>query len=205
MATSNMEGHRQTQLEAYIPNVWKGRRFLYVGASVDQFELKYGLLLAYDFYNAQVDVMEIDSDRATELMHREQWLRKVITEDVSNIHMGLIDNKYDATLWVNGPGILEPAKIDSALQKLERISALVVLINPWGNYPYRNGEDELLNPLDVYRTPLTPQFFLRRGYAVHLIGEPDTKGGNLLAWKRPLVEPLPWRRSPCPEEDLPQR
>lgn len=201
MATTNYEAIRQTQLEAYIPTIWRGRKFLYVGATVDQFQFKYGLMLAWDFHNAQIDILEVDKDRSVELMHSEgRWIRRVITDDVSNLHMGLFDSVYDRTIWAYGPGILEAEGIDRALEKLERLSEMVVVLNPWGRVVYRNGEDELLNPLDVFRTPLTPDFFQKRGYAVHTIGERDKEGGNILAWKNTVITHAPWRRMPCPED-----
>ena len=203
MATSDYEPIVQTQVEAYIPNIWRGRRFLYVGASVDQFQLKYGLKLSWDFYNAHIDVLEIDSDRAKQLRDAEgPWIRKVIIDDVSELHMEMVDNLYDRTIWANGPGILEVEKINRALDRLESISFMVVILNPWGRVVYRNGEDELMDPNDVFRTPLLPDFFQKRGYAVHTIGERDKEGGNILAWKYTSIQLKPWRMMPCAEEEV---
>jgi hypothetical protein len=195
---------RQMQLESYIPQIWSRRSFLYVGASIEQFDFRYSLAMAYDFFNAQVEVFEIDEDRANAVLKKYPWIQNVYIDDIGNGRLLGARRSYDVGLWINGPGLLEEVKkIDLALASLEAVcTELLVAMNPWGNYPYQNGEDELLHPKDVYRTPLTPEFFLRRGFAVHLMGEKDTKGGNILAWKDLRRKPKSWRRQPCPDEGV---
>ena len=195
------EAIRQMQLETYIPMIWRHLNFLYVGANLEEFSFRQGLTMAYDFFNAQIEIVEIDEDRAKAVLAKYPWVSHAMIIDIGQGGLSRARKSYECSLWVNGPGLLPTTKeIDTALHSLQLItSGMLVIMNPWGRVRYRNGEDEILHKHDVYRTPLLPDFFLQRGFAVHLIGQKDTKGGNILAWKDLSLQPKSWRRQPCPD------
>lgn len=192
-AVSEREQEITLQVLDYIPYFFNVSDVLYIGATFDQFLFQKPYENAKRIFDektmhfmaakAKVDVLEIDKQRALEVKkHHGPWLRKVIIGDVTdfnNIH-GL-RKTYDVIVWAYGPSVIPIDKVWPTLYNLELTGAVIVILVPWGNYRYPEGVE--VSPLDKNVTEFRPIDFLKRGYAVHCMGDKDTRGSNLLAWK----------------------
>jgi hypothetical protein len=189
-------------MEIYIPTIWMHRRYLYVGVSLERFHFRLGLAMAYDMRGAIIDVFEIDEERGKAVQKKYPWVNHAYLADVSGTGAGMMPERYDVAIWSHGPAILDDvSKIDRALYALGNLADMVIVMTPWGEYPYPKGEAERLDPNDVAKLSLGPQFFIRRGFAVQCIGEENQRGSNILAWIHSTHQPKPWREMPCEEEE----
>lgn len=199
----SIERIRQSQLEIYVPTIWMHKRYLYVGANIERFHFRLGLAMAYDMRGAIVDIFEIEKERARAVQEQSPWINHAYVADITSSALPHIPMHYDVALWSHGPAILDEVnKIDQAMERLHSVAGIVVIMTPWGEYPYPKGVAETMNPNDVAKLSLGPQFFIRRGYAVQCIGYENKRGSNLLAWKYSRHNPKPWRTMPCEEEDF---
>lgn len=168
---------RLRQLETNISEIWTYKTVLYVGANAYRFHFSEQLRGS----NCKVDVLEIAAEKCTYLRTME-WLNNVIHGDVTEID---INKKYELVLWSHGPNMIERKKIEPTLKKLLKITEkLIVLMTPWGKF----YECRLHDPaVAVHDKSLTNDIygneFLSLGFRINCIGEVDTNGSNLLAWK----------------------
>lgn len=199
----SIERIRQSQLEIYVPMIWMHKRYLYIGASLERFHFRLGLAMSYDMRGAIIDIVEIEKERGVAVQKKYPWINHLYIADVAGQGIPNIPMRYNVAIWSHGPAILDEVnKIDQAIEVLIRSAELVIIMTPWGEYPYAKGVAEAMNPNDVAKLSLGPQFFIRRGFAVQCIGYENKRGSNLLAWKYAQHNPKPWRTMPCEEEDF---
>jgi hypothetical protein len=199
----SIERIRQSQFEIYIPTIWMHKRYLYVGANLERFHFRLGLAMAYDMRGAIIDIYEIEKERGREVQEKNPWINHLYVGDVAGEGVPRVQMNYNVAIWSHGPAILDEVnKIDQAISNLLAVAELVIIMTPWGEYPYPKGVAETMNPNDVAKLSLGPQFFIRRGFAVQCIGYENKRGSNLLAWKYAQHNPKPWRTMPCEEEDF---
>lgn len=196
---SEREREMAEQVVEHIPDFFEMRWVLYIGANVDQFlfgkifeqaRLAMNLkTVPIETVNLRLDVLEKDADRAHELRQKHgHWLRRVIIGDVTKIgQIPGLKKKYSMIFWAYGPSVIPIQQVWDTIYQLELMCATMVVMVPWGKYPYPEGVE--VNPLDKNITELRPVDFLKRGYAVHVMGERDTRDSNMLAWKHIFIEP----------------
>jgi len=190
---SDREEEIVDQVLDFIPFFFNMQSVLYIGANRDQFLLGRNFedsrrilkerSIHFMRYPPRVDVLEIDKERALEIRSvHGQWLRNVIIGDVTELnYVPGLEKRYDMIVWAHGPSVIPIDKVWETIYNLELTGAIIVIMVPWGNYRYPEGVE--VNPLDRNITEFRPIDFLKRGYAVHCIGEKDTRRSNLLAWK----------------------
>lgn len=145
---------------------WEGRSVLYIGAYEGRFH--FGEFLNN---NCIVDVLEIDHN-ACEYLRSLHWLNGVIEGNVLDIS-NLVSRKYHVVFWSHGPETVEKSYFEFLIKELNDIAKeLVVVMVPWGNYPYSDNI-----------TPLYEEDFERLGFETSVLGEKNKRNSNLLAWK----------------------
>jgi hypothetical protein len=190
---SEREKELAAQVLDYLPFFFNMGKVLYIGANRDQF-LFHALFqdssrtfqertVHYLTVPPRVDVLEIHPERAMEIRKDHgYWLSKVIIGDVTDINnISGLNRSYDMIFWAYGPSVVPRDKVWQTLYNLEMTGGIVVIMVPWGNYSYPDGVE--VHPLDKNVTEFRPIDFIQRGYAVHCLGEKDTRRSNLLAWK----------------------
>jgi len=171
------ERQRAKQLIRNIPDVWKHKRVLYIGARLNRFHFKNNLREN----RCIVDVIEINKENC-EGLKTLKWLNRIIHGDVIDVDE-LVDSKYDMVLWSHGPEMIERKDITPTIDKLMRLTGkIIILMCPWGKYW---GKFPSSTPSEnVSKTPLYEGYFKRLGFKTSILGEKDARGSNLLAWKR---------------------
>lgn len=181
------------QVTDYIPYFFNASEVLYIGANPDQF------LFAYHFENSRrifqdktlhylakhprVDVLEVNEERALAVRQKHaSWLRMAVAGDVTDLnHVSGLRKKYELIIWAFGPSVIPIEKVWPTVYNLELTGEVVAILVPWGKYSYPDNVE--VSPLDRHITEFRPIDFLKRGYAVHCLGEKDTRRSCLLAWK----------------------
>lgn len=196
------EAIRLHQMETFIPTIWRNNTYLYVGANPNRFHFWMALANLWDLRGVRIDLLEIVGDNIKELRKKFRFIAEAYKGDVSDdIVRAMLRVPYDVAIWSHGPAIFETVKrIEVALYNLESRCKCLVVMTPWGEYPYPNGAETLVDEFNRNVTPLYPDFFIERGYAVHTIGQPNTRGSNLMAWKYPGAQPPGWRKMQVPDE-----
>jgi len=190
---SDREYELVEQVLDYIPYFFNQPRVLYIGANRDEFLFHQYFRQANKVFREKVvslmafpprvDVMEIDRERCMDIkrLHGD-WLNAVLQGDVTEIsYVPNLKKYYELIVWAYGPSVVPREQVWAAIYNLELMGGIIVLMTPWGKYQYPDNVD--VHPLDKNITEFRPIEFLRRGYAVHCMGERDTRGSNLMAWK----------------------
>jgi hypothetical protein len=188
------------QVIDHIPDFFRQKTVLYIGANKFEFLFWRIFRHATTAFNTktvpitalrqQMDVLEIDYDRAMELRNEHgKWLRRISVGDARDLFSNNeLRKRYDLVFWAYGPSVLQAEEAWDTLHRIEMMAGTVVVMVPWGTYPY--PEDVHPHPLDKHVTEFRPIDFLRRGYAVHTLGEVNSRRNNLLAWKV-IIKELP--------------
>jgi hypothetical protein len=172
------ESERLEQLEKAIPDIWKAKTILYVGANAHRFHFNSQLAQG----RGLVDVLEVDPDRCEDIREGFPWVNRIFCGDVRRVDK-LLRNPYELVLWSHGPTCLELQDIVPTIYRLQDVtSCLLVMMCPWGRYHYSGSE--CLSDFDVNKTPLDEGFFQDLGFNTSTIGQIDTNGSNLLSWRR---------------------
>ncbi|MBT7790612.1 MAG: glycosyltransferase, partial [Calditrichaeota bacterium] len=170
------EKPRYDQLYRSIPDIWKCKSILYVGAHEGR--IHFGDPIKAN--GLEIDVMEIWGPNVKHLRESVNWFNSVIQGDIREID-NLISRKYDIIFWWHGPEHIEKSDLFTTLKKIEEYAERYVVLGcPWGNY--EQGE-EYGNPFEVHTSSFYEQDFKRSGYQTSTIGTKDVRGSNLLAWK----------------------
>ena len=190
---SERENEIVEQVMDYIPYFFNASEVLYIGASPDEFLFAYHFencrrifkekILHYMAKHPRVDLLEVDEERAFAVRKKHgSWLRNVVLGDVTDLnHVPGLRKKYDLIVWAFGPSVIPIEQVWPTVYNLELTGEVVAILVPFGKYSYPDNVE--VNPLDRHITEFRPIDFLKRGYAVHCIGEKDTRRSCLLAWK----------------------
>ena len=170
---SNIEKQRQDQLEKNIPEIWTYKSVLYIGACAKRFHFNNAL----KNNGMLVDLLEIDPERAEEVGNLHRWLNHVYCKDVRRVDE-IITDPYDVVFWSHGPEMVPKHDIPLTLNKLWDLTGKVmVLMCPWGKYSYSaKYKSKYKNITSLYEEDF-------EGFNISTLGDVDTNGNNLLAWR----------------------
>lgn len=167
---------RLQQIDRCIPNLFNCNTLLYIGAYKNRFHFSNRLKEKA----IKVDVLEADR-KNIDWLRKQTWLNKVIYGDVRNILDLDIDNLYDVLLWSHGPNMIYHNELNILIPKLDNIAKTIVLLTNWGRgYIY---EGNSINLSAFMTTKEGNEFDDFPGYHINTIGNKNTQGNNLLAWR----------------------
>ena len=171
---------RKKQVIDNIPDVYDYRSLLYVGGHAkhnrhlqltDEF-LKHG----YD-----IDVVEIHKPNVDEMKEKYKWIRHVIHADIRFFQSAMI-RSYDVVMFWHG---IEHIYKSDLMSLISRMSAytneLIIFGCPYGIYEQGAEYD---NPHEIHISHWYPEELEELFLNISVIGEKDSKKGNILAWKR---------------------
>lgn len=164
---------RTKSLHRLIPNLYKHKSVLYVGARTDRMD--YG----EEFKNAgyKIDIIEIFKKNVDYLL-QIPWINDVYHQDVRSV---IVPEKYDIVFWWHGCEHIPSEDLEDTLYKLEKIAKVAVVLGmPWGYYKQRAL---LGNPNEEHISYNEHGVFEKRGYEVECLGLINVKGSNLTAVK----------------------
>ena len=75
---------------------------------------------------------------------------------------------------------LHQEEIKPTLKKLERMCKVIVLGLPCGIY---EQGPEYGNPFEEHLSAIYPEYLQDLGYKTDVLGKPDQRGSNIMAWK----------------------
>jgi len=167
---------RKKQVEKNIPDIWKYKTVLYIGARryrrdfTNQFKQK----------GYRIDILEV-FDKNLQSLKKLKFINKLIKGDVREVDK-LIDQEYDVIFWWHGPEHIHKNELKDTLNKLKKISnKLVVCGCPYGKYEqgvvYGNVWEKHLSYLE-------PANFKKSSFQVDVLGKKDSLGSNILSWWR---------------------
>ena len=172
---TEQELERLEHLKKHIPSLSspeRGSTCLYVGASKIRCEIysllryKYWEMILVEAYKPNVDYYE------------KRGIFDKIYHDTIEHALSYLPI-FNTVVWWHGPEHVGKESLPGLLQELEKHSSrLIVLACPWGIYEQGAYEG---NPYEKHLSYLYESDFL--GYNVATLGQIDTKGSNLLAWK----------------------
>jgi hypothetical protein len=170
----SIERRRREQLERCLPDIWKNRTVLYIGAYAERFHFKDKLCEN----RCMVDVLEVEPTNHASLFKFE-WLHKIILGDAIYIEK-YVDKNYDLVMWSHGIQQIEKKYFKDTIDKLWKITDnILVFLTPWGKYIEQSNSGRNTNLTILYR-----EDFEFLGFKTSTIGPRDVNGSNLLAWKR---------------------
>lgn len=170
---------RIKQLKTCIPDIFSYKTLLYIGANPRRMEL-IGNFLSHNY---EIDAMEIwkpNFDALVKLNRVRKYFKTIFLGNAEKASQ-IIDWKYDIVMFWHGPEHLQEAKIRTTLIGFTNLARKYVIVAcPFGRYiqgPERG------NPHETHLTHLYPGFFTPWGWETSTIGEKNTKGSNLIAWR----------------------
>ncbi len=176
----SMQEERAKQVIKNLPELFstKYQSVLYVGANqrrqhfVDQFEK-----VPYE----KIVILEVFKDNYEFLKTKfsDRTIFDIINGDVRNIDK-ILENTFDIIFYWHGIEHLKQAEIEPTLKKIEKMAKVVILGVPYGKY---EQGPEYGNPFEEHLSTIYPSYLENLGYNVDTLGEPDTKGSNVMAWK----------------------
>ena len=89
--------------------------------------------------------------------------------------------RFDHSVWLQGPEHVERERALSAIEQLEKITNRTVVLGcPWGNAPHGVA---FSNPFTEHKSHWYASDFQELGYRTAAIGPRNKLGSHLLAWK----------------------
>ena len=166
------------EVEAVLPDIFKHKSVLYVGASPAR------QVLAQEFKNggADVDLVEIWQPNIDELKKaRPDLFSNMILGDARSLSQ-VVDKTYDVVCWWHGPEHIKKEELAATLAELEKVANDTVLLGcPFGNYPQGAVGG---NESEIHQSVLQPQDFAVLGYQAVTFGVEDDPAGYIIAWRR---------------------
>lgn len=174
----NIKEQREEQVARHLPDLFTGyKSVLYVGANqrrqhfVDMFAKTYDKIVILEAFDKNCE-----------------FLKKKFTDDIFEIIHGDVRNagkifegrRFDVVFFWHGISCLYEKEIASTLSMLEEMCKLVVLGLPHGYYEQRPTYG---NVFDQHHSAIYPPFLKELGYVTDVMGGPDVRGSNILAWK----------------------
>lgn len=167
---------RKKQLERNIPDIWKYKTVLYIGAR------KYRRDFTNQFKQNEykIDILEI-FDKNIQSLKKLKFINKLIKGDVREIDK-LVNNKYDVVFWWHGPEHIQKRELKPTLNKLKKLTNHVLVCGcPYGKYEQGAVYG---NPWEKHLSYLEPRDFKKSSFKVEVLGKKDSLGSNILAWWR---------------------
>jgi hypothetical protein len=177
-----IQEEREKQVEKNLPELFttKYQSVLYIGANqkrqhfVDRFEKSnYNEIVILEVFKENFEFLKTKFNQTT------SGIFDVIHGDVRDIDK-ILKKTFDVVFFWHGIEHLNESEIESILKKLERISKVVVLGLPYGKY---EQGPEYGNPFEEHLSAIYPSFLENLGYKTDVLGKPDKKGSNIMAWK----------------------
>ncbi|MDD4804176.1 MAG: hypothetical protein PHN69_03295, partial [Candidatus Pacebacteria bacterium] len=171
---SYVKDKRSENLIALVPDVFKHKSVLYIGARPDRTDF------LQNFINAgyEISILEIYKPNV-EYFKNNSRFTEVIEGDVKEFNTS---KKYDVVFWWHGPEHVEEDKIKNTLKKLESITEYdLVLGCPWGSV--MQGNDHNDNPNEEHINFIKTGYFENMGYKTSYFGLENNMGSNIIAFK----------------------
>lgn len=165
---------RDMQLITCIPDVFKYKSVLYIGAHEGRMEM----LKDFRNFGYIIDIVE-PFDKNVEYCK--------LIPGVDNVYLSTIQDfkpnkKYDIIFWWHGPEHISEGEINSTFKHIENMGMKFVILGcPWGKYEQTAIKG---NDYEIHQKHWYPEELNRLGYKTNTIGTVDVKGSNLLAWKQ---------------------
>jgi len=166
---------REQQLLRSLPDILNYKSIFYIGASQRRVEM-IGL---FEEKGYDITIMEAWKPNVDALRER---FPKIFQGDVRDIDRLKMLPRFDIIMWWHGPEHAPIEELPKILTWLEmKALKIIVVANPWGIY--KQGEIDG-NPYEVHRASVYAKFYTDLGWRTNVLGKKDTRGSNLLAWKR---------------------
>ena len=171
---------REAQLARNVPDAFKFKSVLYVGARPARFQL---LDL---FINAgyHVEILEVFAPNVAALIEMNRTKRifdRIYLGDVRFLRE-LNVPKADVVVWWHGPEHVLAGELADVLEEIENhAERLIVLGCPFGAVAQGVSYG---NAFEIHANAIYPRDFEALGYQTNVIGKRDKGGSNILSWKR---------------------
>lgn len=163
--------NRSESLERLIPELFKHKSVLYIGAKAARFDFGEEFKAA----NYDISILEVYYPNI-KFLKSVPFLKEVIHGDVRTFTS---DKKYDFVFWWHGPEHIEEVEVRETLERLKQYANIALVVGcPWGKY--EQGEDEG-NPFEVHVSHLNYPLFEELGFEVECLGIENVPGSNLTA------------------------
>lgn len=149
------------------------KKLLYIGAN------KSRIALYEEFKNLKfnIEILEIFKSNVEYLKQNNY---NVIEGDVQNID-NIINSKYGIIIWWHGPEHIEQINVPKTLEKIEKLTNLVILGGPLND---RIGQTEIDGNLhEIHRWLINEEYFKHLGYKTIIVKRPYFYCDHITAWK----------------------
>lgn len=170
------EENREKQLLRCVPTILDYETLLYIGAR------KRRMQMVNLFVDASytMDVLEIWPPNVASLKDLK-YIRRVMEGDVRDV-LKMNFTNYDVVMWWHGPEHVHWKELGKILKDLESLAdKFTVVACPWGD---NFQEIWKSNIHEEHVSSLYPEIFKGFDWEIDTIGERDTPGSNLLAWRK---------------------
>ena len=167
-----IEKARLAQLERCIPDIWRHKSYLYIGAG----SYRHHFFERMQEKNLNVDVVEIDKGNCLWLIREHPWIRNVFNYDIVDYFRSIADKNvmWDVILWSHGIEVLPMSYAGAQFMMLDVCATkLIVHMTPYGSC---GGTGNV--------SAWYPEDFSARDYKCDTLGKRDQRNSNLLAWRR---------------------
>jgi hypothetical protein len=167
-----MSDRRDSLLRA-CPDIFSYKTVLYIGANADRYDFIMDSLSepgeGFVENGYIIDVLEMELDNVKHLQTLS-YLNEVIHGDVRTFKT---NKKYDIVFWWHGPEHINAEEIPPALENLEKIAKVAVILGcPWG---FHDRPDHLCHN--------QPELFQSLGYITDTSGDEKILGCNISSVK----------------------
>ena len=170
----DLRNEREKQLDNCIPDLYKYKSVLYVGANTHRCHI----LPTFRNRGYKIDIVEPFEKNC-------KYYKGVI--GINEVHHSTIKDfkpkgTYDVVFWWHGPEHIDKNELEAAMKHMEWMAnKLVVLGVPWGINKQEAIDD---NNFEIHRASMFEKDFTQYGYKTNTIGKINTCNGNLIAWKQ---------------------
>ena len=173
---------REAQMSRNLPELFNGgsyRSVLYVGANkrrqhfLDWFEKAgYSRIVVLEAFAENAEFLKARINGRTSAF-------EVVHGDIRD-EGAIPREKFDVAFFWHGIEHLMEDEIGPVLDKLEKVSKVVVLGCPHGIY---EQGPEYWNPYEEHFSAVYPRFLEGLGYKTDVVGKANERGSNVMAWK----------------------
>ena len=175
---SYVKEKRVERLLEAVPNIFKAKSVLYVGARPDRNDF----LDEFQKNKSKITILEIYKPN-TDYFKNIPWVDEVIEGDVSDATLKLKKN-FDVVFWWHGPEHVEEKKIAETLKRLESVAKKYVILGcPWGKVEQNKNLEEK-NKFEKHVSYLDTGYFEKYGYETDYFGIQNNRGSNILSIKK---------------------
>jgi len=171
---NDIKDEREYQLDRCIPDLFKFKTVLYVGANTHRCHI----LPTFRNRGYEIDIVEPhkpNCDYYTGVI----GIRNTYNVTIQEFNP---EDKYDVVFWWHGPEHVKKEELESTLKHIESMTKKYVVLGcPWGNNPQEAIDG---NYFEIHRSSMYVEDFEKLGYNVDTIGTKDNWNSNLIAWKK---------------------